>query len=210
MPCCQCKNAETWPFVSTPATAACVTGCECQLDSNRLTFCRSSTPAAIVMYLLCSVVAVVHDGLSFSTNSLESTCWVGICAHLPARSHPKWSSAVVPSNTFKPWFQHQVHKGIRICPSGVHSDPLIAFLWRADLATTPEEAFAEAMRKIFVQKDEVHRFAMPNTSRKPPIKARWTLFEMWPINVSSSVINQASGLCQSMRGNLSTFGPHGI
>jgi len=57
---------------------------------------------------------------------------------------------------------------------------------RTDLHTTPEEAFEEAMHNIFVQKEEVHRFAMPNTSRKPPHKARWTLFEMWPINVSPS------------------------
>ncbi|DBA80258.1 TPA: putative 3',5'-cyclic phosphodiesterase pde-3 [Trebouxia sp. C0005] len=51
-----------------------------------------------------------------------------------------------------------------------------------DMQTTPEAAFEEAMRHIFVQKEEVHRFAMPNTSRKHPNKARWTLFEMWPIN----------------------------
>ena len=61
--------------------------------------------------------------------------------------------------------------------------PTVAAL--ADLATTPEAAFEEAMHNIFERKEEVHRFSMPNTSRKHPGKARWTLFEMWPINVSS-------------------------
>ena len=53
----------------------------------------------------------------------------------------------------------------------------------SDLGTTPEAAFEEAMNVIFERKEEVHRFSMPNTSRKHPDKARWTLFEMWPINV---------------------------
>ena len=54
----------------------------------------------------------------------------------------------------------------------------------SDLGTTPEAAFEEAMIVIFERKEEVHRFSMSNTSRKHPDKARWTLFEMWPINVS--------------------------
>ena len=62
----------------------------------------------------------------------------------------------------------------------------------AELGITPEEACQDAMHNIFVQREEVHRFAMPNTSRKPPHKARWTLFEMWPINVSPSVIKSGS------------------
>ncbi len=61
-----------------------------------------------------------------------------------------------------------------------------------DMQTTPEGAFQEAMHHIFVQKEEVHRFAMPNKSRKHPQKARWTLFEMWPINVSLSQSNPAT------------------
>lgn len=61
-----------------------------------------------------------------------------------------------------------------------------------DMHTTPEAAFEQAMHHIFVQKEEVHRFAMPNTSRKHPHKARWTLFEMWPINVSLSQSNPAT------------------
>jgi hypothetical protein len=61
-----------------------------------------------------------------------------------------------------------------------------------DMQTTPEAAFEEAMQHIFVQKEEVHRFAMPNKSRKHPHKARWTLFEMWPINVSLSQSNPAT------------------
>lgn len=88
-------------LLSAPATSACVTGCECQLDSNRLTFCTSSTPAAIVMYLLCSVVAVIHDGLSVSTNSLKSICWVGICAHLPARLAPQVAVSCCPFYYFQ-------------------------------------------------------------------------------------------------------------
>ena len=54
----------------------------------------------------------------------------------------------------------------------------------ADLNTNAEEAYKTAMNNIFVQKAEVHRFAMPNQSRKNPHKVRWTLFEMWPISVS--------------------------
>ena len=57
-----------------------------------------------------------------------------------------------------------------------------------DLDTTPEEAYEEAMMKIFDHGAEVHRFSMPNLSRKQPSKARWTLFEMWPINVSSPAL----------------------
>jgi len=78
----------------------------------------------------------------------------------------------------------------------VQGRPLTCFLMSTaavvvltDMQTTPEAAFEEAMRNIFVQKEEVHRFAMPNTSRKHPHKARWTLFEMWPINVSLSQTN---------------------
>lgn len=55
----------------------------------------------------------------------------------------------------------------------------------ADLNTSAEEAYKLALDSIFVRKAEVHRFVMPNKSRKHPHKARWTLFEMWPINVST-------------------------
>ena len=60
------------------------------------------------------------------------------------------------------------------------------------MSISPEEACQDAMHNIFVLREEVHRFAMPNTSRKPPHKARWTLFEMWPINVSPSLSKSAS------------------
>ena len=56
----------------------------------------------------------------------------------------------------------------------------------ADLNSSAEEACKQAMANIFVRKAEVHRFAMPNQSRKNPHKARWTLFEMWPISVSTA------------------------
>ena len=52
--------------------------------------------------------------------------------------------------------------------------------------TTPEAAYKEAMDGIFVQQEEVHRFAMPNQSHKHPQKSRWTLFEMWPIDVGTA------------------------
>ncbi|KAL3145352.1 hypothetical protein ABBQ38_001609 [Trebouxia sp. C0009 RCD-2024] len=51
-----------------------------------------------------------------------------------------------------------------------------------DLNTTADKAYQLAMDSIFVHKEEVHRFAMPNRSRKNPNRVRWTLFEMWPIN----------------------------
>ena len=49
---------------------------------------------------------------------------------------------------------------------------------------TPEEAYQEAMTDIFDAMADVHRFIMPNISRKQPSKTRWTLFEMCPISVS--------------------------
>ena len=52
-----------------------------------------------------------------------------------------------------------------------------------DMDTTADKAYKLAMDSIFVHKEEVHRFAMPSRSRKNPHRARWTLFEMWPINV---------------------------
>ena len=58
-----------------------------------------------------------------------------------------------------------------------------------EMGTTPEEAYKQAVEGIFVQKEEVHRFAMPNQSHKHPDKSRWTLFEMWPINVSLACLH---------------------
>ena len=55
---------------------------------------------------------------------------------------------------------------------------------RVDMDTTADEEYKLAMDSIFVHQEEVHRFAMPSRSRKNPHRARWTLFEMWPINVS--------------------------
>lgn len=57
-----------------------------------------------------------------------------------------------------------------------------------DMDITAEEAYEEAMTRIFDEGAEVHRFSMPNMSRKQPNKSRWTLFEMWPINVSTKSV----------------------
>lgn len=76
------------------------------------------------------------------------------------------------------------------------------------MGTTPEEAYKQAVEGIFVQKEEVHRFAMPNQSHKHPHKSRWTLFEMWPINVSlahssmqCSAVQQCVMHCNTMQCN---------
>lgn len=64
----------------------------------------------------------------------------------------------------------------------------------AAMDITAQEAYQEAMTDIFEAKAEVHRFIMPNISRKQPSKIRWTLFEMWPINVSSPGLEQVTVL----------------
>ena len=94
-----------------------------------------------------------------------------------------------------------------------NSEPDLAWLLLPDLATTAEAAYKQAVHNIFVRKEEVHRFSMPNNSRKHPGKARWTLFEMWPISVSPQELVTASDKqccfsahsalsCPSLLGNL--------